>query len=131
MPVRRYYCGIRNCDGDAATCVACSLQENTMMLWVLLNNATPEALGFIPSFVSDDDPRPAREQLDTAYGHGGGWRAFPGFTMLPDGNLKYPGDPPTVALAETYLRDETIRFYQHSWVAVIQPDGTFEVCRMD
>jgi hypothetical protein len=88
-------------------------------------------LGFIPSMLSASDPRPAREQLNAAYGHGGGWDPFVGFEMNPDGSLHYPGDPPVLALAEAKLRDETIRFYEYEWVAVIQPDGSFEVCRMD
>jgi hypothetical protein len=29
------------------------------------------------------------------------------------------------------LRDELILIYEHSWVAIIQPDRTFETCRMD
>jgi len=90
---------------------------------------TPEMLGLIPFFLDDQDPRPAREQFDSAYI--GGWHPFEGFTMLPDGNLSYPEDPPTQLLAETKLRNETIRFYHHSWVSIIQPDGTFEIARMD
>jgi hypothetical protein len=97
--------------------------------------ATGEMLGFIPSFLFDTDPRPARDQLHERYSHGGGWFPMPKdtFTMLPNGNLrsKYSYDPDTVLLAEAKLREETIRVYDHEWVAVIQPDGTFEVSRMD
>jgi hypothetical protein len=50
--------------------------------------------------------------------------------MTRDG-LCYPGDPPMPALAETRLREETIRVYDCSWVAIIQPDKRFEVCRLD
>lgn len=101
-----------------------------MVVWKLLHpNATPDMLGFIPGFLSDTDPRPAREQFQSNYV--GGWQPFPGFTMRPNGDLSYPGDPPTKLLAEAKLRDETIRFYQHAWVAVIQPDGSFEISRMD
>ena len=92
--------------------------------------ATMEMLGFVPSFLDDSDPRPARIQFDHNYSFAGGWTPFPGFTMRSD-SLLYPGDPPLLLLAETKLRDETIRFYNASWVAIIQPDGSFEVCRMD
>lgn len=92
---------------------------------------TMEMLGFIPDFLSEADPRSAREQFNANYSHAGGWKPFKGFTMLKNGNLKYPGDEPTRLLAETRLRDETIRFYQHAWVAVIQTDGSYEICRMD
>ncbi len=100
-----------------------------MMIWALKRNITPEHLGLIPSFLDEDDPRPAREQFDAKYI--GGWMPFPGFEMLEGGDLKYPEDPVTICLAETKLRDETIRFYQSSWVSITQPDGSFEVSRMD
>lgn len=35
------------------------------------------------------------------------------------------------ALARCQGGDETLVFYQHSWVAIIQQDWSFEVCRMD
>jgi hypothetical protein len=38
-------------------------------------------LGFIPEFFNPHDPRPAREQLDTAYAHGGGWHPLSGWTF--------------------------------------------------
>jgi len=89
-------------------------------------------LGSIPSFLDEANPRPAREQLDSNYRHAGGWCSFPGFEMLPDGNLRYPGDPPVQLLADTVLHGtETIRFYQHSWVAIVQSDGSYEISRMD
>jgi len=102
------------------------------MIWVLRHpRATPEMLGFIPSFLSERDPRPAREQIDSNYGHGGGWFPSRGMTLGADGNLHYPGDPPYQLIAETRLRDEVIRFYDCSFVAIIQPDGSFEVARLD
>ncbi len=101
------------------------------MEWVLKHpRATLDMLGYIPGFLSQDDPRPAREQLDSAYRTGGGWQPFKGFTITPRG-LQYPGDPPMALIAETTLRDEVVRFYQCSWVAIIQPDGTYEISRMD
>lgn len=101
-----------------------------MMTWTLKHpQATFEMLGFIPSFLDDNDPRPAKEQFNANYV--GGWNPFPGFTMQPDGTLSYPSDPPTRLLAETKLRDEIIRFYEYAWVAIIQPDGSFEISRMD
>ena len=90
-----------------------------------------EMLGFLPAFLSDNDSRTAREQLDANYSHGGGWQPLPRFKMLQNGNIQYPEDPPRRLLFETKLRDEIIRFYEDAWVAVVQPDGSFEVCRMD
>lgn len=102
------------------------------MRWKLQHpKCTQAMLGFIPSFLSEADPRSAREQLDDNYRHGGGWSPFQGFTVLPDGNLKYPGDPPTQLLAEAKLREEVIRFYEHSWVSITQPDGSVEIAHLD
>ena len=44
--------------------------------WIARN---PDDLGLLPSMLSEHDPRPAREQFDARYGHGGGWRPFTGF----------------------------------------------------
>lgn len=100
------------------------------MIWKMKHpQATIEMLGYIPDFLSESDPRSAKEQIEVNYI--GGWSHMPGFTMNENGNLNYPGDPPMLLLAETKLRDKTIRFYQHAWLAIIQPDGSFEVSRVD
>lgn len=100
--------------------------------WTLIHpRMTTDMLGYVPLFFDTLDPRSAREQINTNYSHGGGWHPIHGFEMLPNGNLKYPGDPPTRLLAETKLRGETIRFYEHSWLLILQPDGTWEVSRCD
>jgi hypothetical protein len=91
----------------------------------------PEHLGFLPGMLDDEDPRPAREQFDANYQHGGGWRPFTGYRVNPDGSLSYPGDPPIYPLAMTMLRDERIMLYEHSWVGIFQPDGSAEIARMD
>ena len=102
----------------------------TDVIWIAKHpQFRPAMLGFIPSFLSEDDPRPAAEQIAARYV--GGWMPFHGFRMLPNGDLAYPGDAPTQLLAETKLRDETIRFYDSAWVAIVQPDGTHEIARLD
>ncbi len=102
------------------------------MIWIARHpQFDPEMLGLIPAFLDEADPRPAREQIDENYRHGGGWSPQPKFKMLPDGNLSYPGDPPLLLLAETRLRDELIRFYDLSYLAIVQPDGSFEAARLD
>lgn len=90
--------------------------------------ATHAMLGLLPEFWDERDPRPAKEQADENYVSG--WRPSAGFTMTERG-LEYPGDPPMALVAEAKLRDETIRVYQSAWVAIIQPDGSHEICRMD
>lgn len=100
----------------------------------------PSMFGYLPAFFSEDDPRPAKEQADNAYQHGGGWDPFQkgnvkdhatGFNFLPNGNMQYPGDPQTRLLGEAKLRDEVIRIYESSLVVIIQPNGDYEMTRMD
>ena len=92
--------------------------------------ATPDHVGFIPMFLNESDPRPAKEQLHANYSHGGGWSPMEGFT-LERSRLCYPGDPPLVPLAMMELRNETIVVYECSFVCITQKDGSFEVARMD
>src|SRR5215472_6989336 len=102
------------------------------LIWVPMHpGVTSEMLGFIPSFLSTTDDRSAVHQINTNYLHGGGWRPFKGFKLMEDGALKYPEDPPVRVLWATKLREEQIHFYQHSWVRITQPDGGWEICRLD
>lgn len=103
-----------------------------MMVCRLINGGQPDDVGLIPGMLDADDPRPAVEQLDSGYPQGGGWRSFPGFTFDQDRlTLKYPGDPSMKPLAMMQLREELVLVYLHAWVLILQPDGTFETCRMD
>jgi hypothetical protein len=103
------------------------------MIWEMLHpRMTLYQLGFIPSFLSEDNPKSAREQINDNYGHGGGWHPTPGHTMDKDDySIKYPGDPRLFPLARTMLRHEIILFYQHDLLAIVQPDGSFEISRVD
>ena len=91
--------------------------------------------GYIPDFLSVHDPRPAVEQLNENYAHGGGWHPFKGFMLVKlsreQYGLAYPDDPPMREMSRGVLRDETIVLFESSWVAVIQKDGSYEVARMD
>lgn len=101
------------------------------MRW--FTNAHPEALGLIPGFLSESDPRPAREQLDAHYQHGGGWQPMDKWVLNKESlSIRYPGgDPPLAPIAISQLRDERIAVYPHAWVLILQKDGSFEVARMD
>lgn len=107
------------------------------MEWTVNAAAGAECLGIIPLFLDPADTRPAAEQIHEAYAHGGGWHSFYGFTLArpnPDPltwALEYSGDRPMEALAWTQLRDEFIVLFECAWVAVVQPDGTFDVARID
>lgn len=90
-----------------------------------------ELMGYIPFFFSEDDPRPAGEQLDENYAHGGGWHPLPKWEHLGDGVIKYPGDPKLRPVAVGQLRGEKIFFYNYSILAIFQPDGSFGASRVD
>lgn len=89
-------------------------------------------VGYLPTFFSPEDPRPAREQINQNYAHGGGWHPTSGFKMKPDSwRVKFPGDPVLYPLAYAKLRDETLIFYEHEWLAILQLDGSFEMARVN
>lgn len=92
-----------------------------------------DVVGFIPMWLNVADMRPAAKQLNDHYQHGGGWRPFgQGQWKIERENcLKYPGDPMMVPLARIKFREEEIYIYQYGIVMIKQPDGSFEVCRMD
>ena len=92
---------------------------------------TWDHVGMICKWLSPLNPCSARDQLNQAYSHGGGWQPFAGFTLGADNSLNYPGDPPLKPIAKMRLRDELITQYDHAWVAIIQRDRSFEACRMD
>ena len=104
-----------------------------MSIWVVLNpNFDPRGLGFLPDILLDEDKRPVKEQLEDRYSHGGGWRPIPGITMLPNKTLHFPQDPPYRPSAVARINDEVVVFYeQASLLAVIQPDKTYEIVRVD
>jgi hypothetical protein len=98
---------------------------------ILRRNVTMDHIGMIPHWLDEKNPQSAAKQLNDCYGHGGGWNPFSGFKLRDDNSLKYPGDPPLWPLAEMNMRDELIMIYEHSWVVIVQPDRSFEACRMD
>lgn len=102
----------------------------TIRVLALAENAR-DLVGFIPTFLHEGDPRPAAEQFDVHYQHGGGWNPFPGFTLTDKGSLTYPGDPELKPVAAIRFRKELILIYHYGWVCVRQDDGSYEVSRMD
>lgn len=84
--------------------------------------------GIVPTFLDETDPRPASAQFNEFYI--GGWKHFPKFKRTGD-TLTYPGDPPMNPIDSFKFHDETITMYPSSWVCITQPDGTWEISRMD
>jgi hypothetical protein len=98
--------------------------------WIVRDyHTTLDMLGYIPSFLDLKDPRSARDQI--AHNYIAGWSPFEGFKMLKNLDLAYPGDPITHWLAKANFRKEKLVFYEHSWFAIIQPSGEWEIARLD
>jgi hypothetical protein len=99
---------------------------------------TDEWLGIIPLFLNERDERPAAAQINDEYAHGGGWRPMGNdkWTLKRDiHELVYDEGSEDaehyIPLASAQLRDEKLFFYDCAWVAIVQPDGSFEVARLD
>jgi hypothetical protein len=99
--------------------------------WKLIHpRADHDMLGYVPRFLVEADQRPAKEQFAERYEFGG-WRPNPGFEQLPNGHMQYPGDPALPPIAERRLRDERIVMFPGALFAIFQPDGSFEMARID
>lgn len=103
--------------------------------WQLIHGDSHD-LGYLPSFFLLNDPRPAAEQLSERYAHGGGWLPLHGFEVMlntqPDfWRITYPGDPAYFALAYCQLREEKIILFEHEWLMILQPDGSWGITRVD
>jgi hypothetical protein len=107
------------------------------MIWIERHpQAQVDHLGFILTFFSPDDSRPAAEQVQAKYISG--WHPIKGagrYELGKNFELTYHSvdgsDPPMPCLWETKLRDEVIRVYNYGITAIFQKDGTFEVSRLD
>ena len=99
---------------------------------MLIFHGDAEAWGFIPGFLDEDDPRPAREQFNERYVSG--WvPAPPGLKFdFETGNLSYPGDPDMRAISSMTFRQELLLLFPSSWVVIVQPlDRSWEAARLD
>ena len=93
---------------------------------------TYDGLGFLPGFLSLGDPRPAARQIDERYAHGGGWRPSSTIKYKPGGLIYLSLDDLTLgALAYADLRQERLFFYEHEYLAIVQPSGRAEIARID
>jgi hypothetical protein len=88
--------------------------------------------GYIPDFLNEGDPRPAREQIHEKQ-PGGWWPAPARMKFNPETLiLTYPGDPPFQPLSAMHFRDELLLIYPGEWVVIVQPDkSTWEAARLD
>lgn len=106
------------------------------LTWSCYYGATPEYLGYLPEIILASDLRPVREQIKERYSHGVGWKPFTRFQvnlgMDSRAVLQYPGDPPILMSCECkHPNGETIQLFEGSWLRVIQPDGSYEISRVN
>lgn len=109
-----------------------------MVEWKSHNGYNLRNIGpFLQMILIDADQRPAKQQINERYRHGGGWHAMKGWKLhLDKHNLEltsitYPGDPPQYPLASAMLNAELVILFPHDFLAVVQPNGNFEISRID
>lgn len=91
-----------------------------------------EVVGFIPAFVSEENPDSVTKQINDRYSYGGGWNPLEGFVMdKSDKSIQYPEDPKLMPLAVGVIKGCEVIVYDHGWVAVVNEDGNYEVSRID
>ena len=91
-----------------------------------------DVVGQIKYFAHENDKRPLKYQFNERYCHGGGWNNIDGFMFdKEDLSLSYPGDPKLYPLVCGEFRDQKVYIYPYSLVLILDPDGSFEVSRMD
>ncbi len=105
--------------------------------WMVPLAATIDHLGLIPSFLHADEDRPATEQFNDAYQHGGGWRPSGSkFRIDQDkmelASITYPEDDQWPLLGVCIVGDKGVYVFQDGWVAITDmEENILEVCRMD
>lgn len=104
-------------------------KRNTV--WRDLNGNVVDA-GWLPVIFQLGDPRPAKEQIEERYAHGGGWSPNEKFATLPDGRIQYPEDDPLAPMFWTQIDSgETLILFEGSWLRILRPDATSDIVRMD
>lgn len=89
-----------------------------------------EAVGILLDWIDRTDPRPAREQYEEKYAFG----VHPslGGKIDPDGTFHFPEDPPQFPLIKLERDHETVYFYLHSFVSIVNREtGEHFRTRMD
>jgi len=98
--------------------------------------SNPMLIGLIPEIITDRDPRPVHEQIESGYAHGGGWRPMPGFrltcsSVAGKSVLNYPVDPALHEISRAQIGEELVMVFDCDFVVVVAANGGFAVTRMD
>lgn len=92
-----------------------------------------KAAGLLPVILRAEDARPAWEQLQERYAHGGGYMPVRGnwsLSVRPSGlwRLGFPGDPPYKEVSRTYLPKsrELLVLFECSFMVIVEcPSASF------
>lgn len=108
-------------------------------LWTLYDHRFGrEVLGLLPALISNEYFGNVAEQLERNYAHGGGYRDLT--KLEPDKwvfnkrkkTLRHRAERSTFKpIASTQIKDEQVYFYQYALLAIVKPDGSFAVTRVD
>lgn len=95
--------------------------------------ATMAHWGEIPYWLSDDNLKPAKQQLHEGYRFGG-WQSMKrdSIKMLSGDRYSYPGDPVQSPISEIQMNSgERVLLYDNAIVVVFDKNGDWDMCRMD
>lgn len=99
-------------------------------------------LFFLRGIFQEEDPQSVEEQINTRYAHGGGfdpmegWTLFEGWEKEGDARMSYPGSELEDAtevreIARGQVRGTILVLFDYEFLAIIKPDGAFQVTRVD
>jgi hypothetical protein len=101
--------------------------------WELVHpRATFDMLGYVPGFIDISSDAPLRDQINAGYVSG--WhRSASEWVRISNTLQGHPEDPPFPMIARYRHQPtgELLEFYTSCYTAIVQPDGTFEVARLD
>ena len=115
----------------------------SLNIWTMARGVHPETIGVLPMILMSNDPRPVKDQLDDRYSHGGGYSVSPGnWKYIPaegenEATLQYTStsgeesDEALREMARTQIHDETCILFDYQFMAIVQPDASFVVVRVD
>lgn len=90
-------------------------------------DALANACGLIPHFLDNEEEK-ALDCFNRHYPFG--THELVG-AEIKDGAMLYPNDPPLYPYMEVAHGNEMVYIYPHAFVAIVQPDGSSYVTRMD
>jgi len=88
--------------------------------------------GLLPDWVTSPDypDMNLKDKLTKHYGFGE-LTELKGGTITPEGAFQFPQDPDQYPLISIVRKEEQFLLYEHAIVAILQPDGSSFITRID